>query len=91
MQGCTNLLWAWATVGRANAGTFESVLSQMIQQQRQQLQSNEPLFPQAWSNSVWAFATAKIYSGHEDLICFVSELMEMEPTFASPVDPNHKP
>lgn len=52
------------------------------QQQRRQQQGQDDaavLRPQEWSNSIWAFATAQIYS--ENLLSFVAELLETQDSF----------
>jgi hypothetical protein len=62
IQEWANLLWAWATSGRANSTIFGIVVRNMIRQQRQQQlnPTNDPtatIFPQEWSNSIWAVSS----------------------------------
>jgi hypothetical protein len=56
LQDCSNLLWAWATAGRANPEVFETVTEFMVQQGQQLLQSRSTdiLNPQDFSNALWA-------------------------------------
>jgi hypothetical protein len=44
-------------------------------------------FPQEWSNSVWAFATAQVYDGHEELLEFLAEMMDRDPDFVDRYKP----
>ena len=96
MQEWSNLLWAWATAGRADPTVFGLVVRNMIQQQKQKSmqqpsqnninnnsnnEMNNALQPQEWSNSIWAFATAQCYESHIDLIEYVAELLDTHPEF----------
>lgn len=90
MQEYANLLWAWATAGRADPIVFGTVIRSLMKQQRLIFESpdddSEP-FPQEWSNSVWAFATAQVYNGHEELLDFVAELMQRDAGFVDRYKP----
>ena len=86
MQEWSNLLWAWATAGRADPTVFGIVVRNMMAQQRQKLMqsdSNEMngLQPQEWTNSIWAFATAQCYENHMELMEYVAELLDTYPEF----------
>ena len=65
MQEYANLLWAWATAGRAQEPVVHHVLQSMMEKQKTLLmQKNEfsdkedVLRPQEWSNSLWSIAKA---------------------------------
>jgi hypothetical protein len=62
IQGCTNLLWAWATAGRAIPEVFEIFAQYMVQRGQIVLQtgSNDTLKPQEWTNAVWAVCIIKL-------------------------------
>ena len=79
MQEYANLLYAWATAGRANPLVFETVIQQMISQHGDEITTDSR--PQEWSNSIYAAATSQIYQGHEDLLHFVAHLLETYPDF----------
>ena len=71
-QEMSNLLWALATTDRADPVVFGKVIRRMIAQDTDDKQ------PQEWSNSVWAFATARIYEGSAEMFDFLADLMEDE-------------
>jgi RAP domain len=83
LQEWSNLLWAWATAGRAENSVFGLVIRNMIEQQRCALQMDHSSMvrPQEWSNSIWAFATSQCYDGHVELLEYVAELLELRSDF----------
>ena len=92
LQELSNVLWAWATAGRADPVVVETVLQRLIQQQQENLiklskASNDndkkkyQLRPQEWSNSMWAIATAQVYQGHEVFLEYVAHLLQTYPDF----------
>ncbi|GKY96336.1 hypothetical protein MPSEU_000593300 [Mayamaea pseudoterrestris] len=92
MQEYANLLWSFATAGRASSQVCCVVLQAMMQRQRNELlQLNEDnnatvdlLKPQEWSNSIWSMATAQLEEASEtvgDVLEFVSVLLVEYPDF----------
>jgi RAP domain len=83
LQEWSNLLWAWATAGRAKNAVFGLVVRNMIEQQRRTLEMDHSSMvrPQEWSNSIWAFATVQCYDGHADLLEYIAELLEFRSEF----------
>jgi hypothetical protein len=63
IQGYSNLLWAWATAGRANPEVFETVTQFMVQHGQLLLQSRSTdiLKPQEWTNALWAVSNSKLW------------------------------
>jgi hypothetical protein len=98
MQEYANLLWAWATADRVDPEAYGVVIRSLIRRQRLLLDSPAPdsgdskdddskPYPQEWSNSIWAFATAQVYNGHEELLEFVAEMMQRDPAFVDRYKP----
>jgi hypothetical protein len=80
-QEMSNLLWAWATAGRANPVVFGSVVRRMMAQETTDRN------PQEWSNSVWAFATAQVYDGHAEMLHFLAQQFTDDPNFVTKFKP----
>jgi hypothetical protein len=86
-QDGANLLWAWATAGRADAQVFAQV-SERMRLVRQKSNLDAPLpKPQDWSNALWAFATARVYHGQEELLGYVATLFRDHPDFVQQCKP----
>jgi hypothetical protein len=74
LQECANLLWAWATAGRADPKVFESVSLLMIDQVHELLETGsiERLQPQNMSNTLWAVSFHKfVFKTVIFIFCFV--------------------
>jgi hypothetical protein len=88
-QGLSNLLWAWATAGRAYAQAFAQVSERMRLVQQQSNEDSMPPQPQAWINALWAFATARVYHGQEELLRYVATMFRDHPDFVQQCEPQH--
>jgi hypothetical protein len=75
MQEYANLLWAWATAGRANETIAQTVVQEMMLRQHEK-NDKALLRPQEWSNSIWAMATAQIQC--PQLLDFVAHLLVLQ-------------
>jgi hypothetical protein len=86
-QEWANLLWAWATAGRADPHVFALVSERMRLLQQQGNTNDTPLRPQEWSNTLWAFATAQVYQGQEELLEYVATLFQDNADFVRDFKP----
>ena len=84
-QEIANILWAWATSGRAETQFFGDMVLELIQIQKRE--SGQPLNPQEWSNSIWACATAGVYHNHDTLLEYVATTMENDGDFVARFKP----
>ena len=79
-QNLSNFLWALATAKRPNEEAFGMVAHKLIHKAKEsRMEGTFTCNTQEWSNALWSFATTQTYTGAEELMEFVAELLRTDP------------